>query len=432
MCERQLLLVLDNCEHVLGAAPQIAEFLGACRQVKVLAASREPLRLRWEHELPVPPLTVPDVQSPLDVATLRAIPSVELFVQRAQAVAPSFALTNENAEAVARLCVRLDGLPLALELAAARTRLLSAETMLLRLEHRFSILTSEARDRPARHRTLCAAINWSYGLLDEDERALFRRLSMFDGGCTLEAIEYVGSTVTASSDADNRGPGGSPLAADADPPLASTLDVVGSLVDKSLLRREDVGQAEPRFVMLETIRRHARHELQVQGETDETARRHAEYYLALAEHAAPRLYTAEQHVWLSTTRGGGAQHPTSARLGPIRTHRNRAVDPSGNSARLVLVAPRRPRRRSTLARSGDRGDPCRCGESGPASATDERAQQGGYARARPGRLRAGDQSARRGAVRRAAGRGSAWRSPGRWSCARPWPWIRAIGATAWS
>lgn len=168
---QQLLLVLDNCEHLLEAAPQIADLLGACRQVKVLAASREPLRLRWEHELPVPPLPVPDLRDVGETSTLGMVPSVELFVERAQAVDPSFTLADENAQAVAELCVRLDGLPLALELAAARTRVLPVEAMLRCLEGGLSVLASEARDRPTRHRTLGEAIGWSYDLLSEDERA---------------------------------------------------------------------------------------------------------------------------------------------------------------------------------------------------------------------------------------------------------------------
>jgi predicted ATPase/DNA-binding CsgD family transcriptional regulator len=287
LCEQHVLLVLDNCEHVLEAAPQIAELLGACRQVKVLAASREPLRLRWEHELPIPPLPVPDLQGPADTETLGTFPSVDLFVQRARAVDPAFTLTDENAHAEAGLCVRLDGLPLALELAAARARLLPPGAMLLRLEQGLPLLASAARDRPARHRTLGEAIRWSYDLLDQDERALFRRLSIFIGGCTLDAVEAVCGPRGAEPDGRGAAPG------------VSILEGLASLAGKSLLRREDGAVAEPRFGMLETIREFAREELQGHDDADAVALRHASYYRALAEDAGPRLYSTDQHATLT-------------------------------------------------------------------------------------------------------------------------------------
>ncbi|MFN8637142.1 MAG: tetratricopeptide repeat protein [Chloroflexota bacterium] len=288
--DRQLLLVLDNCEHVLAAASHLAELLSACRKLKVLATSREPLRLRWEHELPVPPLAVPDLRRLPDMATLATVPSVQLFVERALAVHPSFTLTRENVDAIAALCVRLDGLPLALELAAARIKLLPVQAMLFRLEHGFSLLTSEARDRPARHRTLGEAVRWSYDLLDEYEQALFRRLSIFVGGCALEAIERVVSSEwrVASGQADH-----SLLAT-----RYSLLDLLGSLVDKSLLRREETANGELRFRMLETIREFAHERLQACGEEDETARQHTACFLALAEQANPELSGPHQKVWL--------------------------------------------------------------------------------------------------------------------------------------
>ena len=286
--DQEILLLLDNCEHVLDAAPQIAELLSACRRLKVLAASREPLGLRWEHELPVPPLLVPDLRQAADAVALSTVPSVQLFVERARAVDSSFALTDENARAVAELCARLDGLPLALELAAARTKVLPVDAILGRLEHGYALLTSEARDRPVRHRTLHQAIGWSYDLLDEDERALFRRLSIFVGGFTLDA----GFWVMGDGGAD--APSSSPNTYH---PSPITLDLVASLADKNLLRRDVLDQAEPRFGMLETIREFAHEQLQAAGEADETARRHAEYYLELAEDAAPRLYTGEQQAW---------------------------------------------------------------------------------------------------------------------------------------
>jgi len=290
LCDRlrwqQLLLVLDNCEHVLAGMSEIAELLSACRGIKVLATSREPLRLRWEHELPVPPLATPDVQHLADATTLGTVPSVELFVQRARAVDPSFALTDENATAVAGLCVRLDGLPLALELAAARVKVLPVRAMLLRLEHSLSLLASGARDRPTRHRTLGETIGWSYDLLDGNEQAIFRRLSIFAESCDLAAAAAV------------RGPGAVPAGGRIPAIGSSLLAILGSLVDKSLLRREEIDQAEPRFFMLETIRAFAREQLQARGEANETARRHADYFLALAECAEPELSGPDQEAWL--------------------------------------------------------------------------------------------------------------------------------------
>ena len=185
------MLVVDNCEHLLEAAPSIGTLLDACPDLVVLATSREPLRIRHERLQPVSPLKTPPPESKLDVDALIAIPSVELFVQRARHVQPSFQVTPENAAAVAELCRGLDGLPLALELAAARSRALPPEAMLARLESRFDMLKGGRRDDPARHQTLRAALAWSHDLLSPAEQSVFRRLGMFVGGCDLDAAESV-------------------------------------------------------------------------------------------------------------------------------------------------------------------------------------------------------------------------------------------------
>ena len=205
--DRQLLLVLDNFEHLLPAAPVVSDLLRACPGVKILATSRAPLHLRGEREYPVPALALPDPSRPEPVAQLMQYEAVRLFVERAQAAKPDFALTDENAAAVAEICRRLDGLPLAIELAAARVKLLPPQALLERLGERLKVLTGGARDAPARQRTLRDAIAWSHDLLAAQEQTLFRRLAVFAGGCTLEAVEAV-----ANADGDLARLGGDDLA----------------------------------------------------------------------------------------------------------------------------------------------------------------------------------------------------------------------------
>ena len=275
--DRQILLVLDNFEHIMRAAPLVAELLEASRGLKVLVTSRVPLELRGEHELPVPPLALPDPKRLPGVDALARYGAVALFIERATAIRPDFSLTTENAPAVAEICVRLDGLPLAIELAATRTRMLSPQALLARLERRLPMLTGGARDLPARQQTLRSAISWSYDLLDESERALFRRLAIFVGGFTLEAAGAVcGSEGMVGVD---------------------VLDGVASLVAKSLVRELDRVD-EPRFGMLETIREYGLEQLDVSGEAEATRRAHATYFLALVEEAEPKLLGREQLVWV--------------------------------------------------------------------------------------------------------------------------------------
>jgi predicted ATPase/DNA-binding CsgD family transcriptional regulator len=294
--DKQLLLVLDNFEQVLPAAPLVGELLAAGGRLKALVTSRAPLRLRAEYAYPVPPLALPDLRPPAPAGRLPPSGSVRLFVERARAAQPDFALTDVNAPAVAELCHRLDGLPLALELAAARTRVLSPRALVERLERRLPLLTGGPRDAPARQQTLRAAIAWSYDLLDPPERALFRRLAVFAGGCGPEAAAGV-----AASDPRGAAPeDGAPVS----PPDAGlgVLDGLAALVDHSLLRRDESPAAaalpDPRFVMLETVREYAAERLRESGEADAVRRRHAAYYLALAEAAEPRLVGAEQAGWL--------------------------------------------------------------------------------------------------------------------------------------
>jgi predicted ATPase/DNA-binding winged helix-turn-helix (wHTH) protein len=258
------LLLLDNFEQVLPAAKVVAETLEACPSLKILVTSRSCLRIYGEQEFPVTPLAQNS--------------AIELFVQRAAAVWPDFALTSENAPAVQEICSRLDGLPLAIELAAARTKVLPPSAILDRLQSRLQLLTGGALDLPERQQTLRKTIDWSHGLLNEAERKLFRRFSVFVGGCTLEAAEAVGNT--------NRDLG------------IDLFEGLSSLVDKNLVQRVDRAEAEPRFAMLETIREYALERLTESGEQSATRRAHAAYFLVLAEEGNPELSPADRARWL--------------------------------------------------------------------------------------------------------------------------------------
>ncbi|MGH2532243.1 MAG: ATP-binding protein [Thermomicrobiales bacterium] len=290
----QVLLVLDNFEAVVGAAPVIADLLADCPDVKLLVTSRVPLRIAGEQEFPVPPLALPNPRQLQSLGDLAAVESVALFVQRARAVRPDFALTDANAETVTTICRRLDGLPLAIELAAARTKVLSPQALLARLTNRLHVLTGGARDQPARLQTMRDAIAWSYDLLDEEEQALFRRLAVFAGGCSLDAAERVVSHESRDVRNNER--------ATHDPRLTthdSVLDGLASLVDKSLLRPAEEVDGEPRFVMLETVREYGIEQLGMSGEEEATRRAHAAHYLWLAERAHPgRSGGVQEARWL--------------------------------------------------------------------------------------------------------------------------------------
>src|SRR6266567_1005303 len=271
------LLLLDNFEHVLTAAPRLSELLEACPALKLLVTSREVLRLRGEHQFAVLPLALPDPKRLPDDRSLAHVPAVDLFIQRAQAIRSDFQLTDDNARAVASICIRLDGLPLAIELAAARVKLLAPQALLARLDRRLPVLTAGARDLPLRQRTLRNTLAWSYSLLTQEEQHLFQRLSVFTGGATLEAIEAV---CEALGDEPGR-----------------VFDGVALLLDKNLLQKPAQGDEEPRLLMLETIREYGLERLASEGEAHATRQAHAAYYLALAEQAEPQLDSHEQLSW---------------------------------------------------------------------------------------------------------------------------------------
>jgi non-specific serine/threonine protein kinase len=277
--ERAMLLVLDNLEQVLDAAPRLAALLAACPLLTILATSRAPLRVSGERTFEVRPLALPPSVDggAAGLAELGHIEAVQLFVERARAATAGFALTEANAEAVAEICRRVDGLPLAIELAAAQVRLLPPPALLARLGRRLPLLTRGARDAPRRLRTMRDAIAWSHDLLSDEEKILFRRLSVFAGGLTLEAAEAVASP--------------------ADDLAVDVLNGVGSLVDSTLVRLEEPIPGEPRYQMLETVREFGLEELAASGEEEDIRRRHAAWCLALAERAEPELLRAEQRQW---------------------------------------------------------------------------------------------------------------------------------------
>ena len=261
-----MLLLLDNFEHLVQAVPTVAELLAVGPNLKILVTSRAALHVYGEHEFTVPPLALPDSRSMPPVDVLSHYPAVALFVQRAVAVKPDFELNRENAPAVAEICARLDGLPLAIELAAARVKVLSPSSMQTRLTSRLQLLTGGARDMPQRQQTLRAAMDWSYDLLSPAEQKLFRGLSVFVGGCTLEGAEAVCDT---KGDLD-----------------LDMLDGMASMVNKSLVQQVEQAKGESRFVMLETIREYALEKLEASAEQASTKRAHAAYCLVLAEEAA--------------------------------------------------------------------------------------------------------------------------------------------------
>jgi non-specific serine/threonine protein kinase len=273
--DAETLLVLDNLEQVIECGAVIADLLSRCAAVKILATSREPLHVDVEHQFPVRPLAVPDINMRMRPTDLERIPAAALFLDRARMVRPEFALSEENARTVAEICVRLDGLPLAIEMAAAQVKYLTPETMARELDRSTGSLVSSARNLPDRHRTLHACIAWSYDLLNPIQQTYLRTLAVFRGGFTAEAAEAVAEgTATAAS-----------------------RSVLTALVDKGLVEMSPQPDGTPRLAILETIREFALESLAARGEVDGARRRHAQYALDLARRAEPRLHGPEQDLW---------------------------------------------------------------------------------------------------------------------------------------
>jgi len=293
--DRSMLLVLDNLEQLLPI-PFLTRVLSTCGQLTILATSREVLHLSGEFEYVVPPMEIPDLETASDRNAISAIESVALLVDRARQVAPGFALTDDNAADIAAICARLDGLPLAIELAAARLKVFTPATLLERLPDRLSLLTGGPADRPMHQRTIRDTIGWSHDLLPEREQHIFRRLGVFAGGITPEAVEVI-------------------CARDAEAPLCDVeaLDLLMSLADKSLVQRVRQAHDGPRFYLLETVRHYALACLEDAGELAAIRLRHAHYYLDVAEKAAPLLVGPDQETW--TTRIDASQTDMRAALG---------------------------------------------------------------------------------------------------------------------
>ena len=280
---KQLLLILDNFEQVTAGATVVADLLAACPGLMVLVTSRTVLRLSGEYELAVPPLPVPPPGAARDPAALQNYASVRLFAARARAEAPGFELTRRNIQAVAEICRRLDGLPLAIELAAARIRLLTPQALLARLDDRMGVLTTGPRDLPERQRTLRNTLDWSFGLLTADEQALFSRLGVFVGSFGLPAVTAVCGDAAAADQADQPG---------------RVVETLSSLVDSSLVKVEP-SEDEPRFSLLDTIREYALERLRESGDWQDAHHRHAAYFAALAKPADTELHGAGQLAWLN-------------------------------------------------------------------------------------------------------------------------------------
>ena len=274
---KSLLLLLDNFEQVISAAPLVSELFAVSNKLKVLVTSREALRISGEQEYPVPPLSLPDLSQLPSPESLSQFAAVELFVRRAQSVKPDFQITNETAPIIVGICHRLDGLPLAIELAAARIKLLPPGAMLARLEHRLEFLTGGKRDLPARQQTLRNTIAWSYDLLNEDERRLFRLLSVFVGGCNFDAVEAV-----TGNHSDH----------------VPMLDQLGSLLDKSLLQEVEDSNGQPRFLMLGLLSEFGLEKLVSSGEHEKIRQRHVNFFLAFAEEAEANQERSEQIYWI--------------------------------------------------------------------------------------------------------------------------------------
>ena len=328
---RTLLLVLDNCEHVVGAAAELVDaLLRNCPGVRILATSREPLGSAGETTWRVPSLAVPphSAVGELDLEHLTQYETVQLFVDRALAALPGFVVTGQNAAALAEICRRLDGIPLAIELAAARVRAFSVEQIAARLDDRFRLLTAGQRTAMPRQQTLRATVDWSYTLLSDPERALLRRLSVFAGGWTFEAAEAV-----AAGDGIH---------------TYAVLDLLPQLVDKSLVIAEEQRGAV-RYRLLETIRQYARDRLQESGEAERTRDRHLTYFLQLAEEAEPKLRGSEDRR-VPGSIGGRARQPAACPgVGPDPVSSGRRRAAAERCADLVLVAAQLPRRGAPVA-----------------------------------------------------------------------------------
>ncbi len=315
--DKEMLLLMDNFEQVIESAPQVVELMETCPKLRLVVTSRAPLRVRGEKELFVPPLAVPLPNGYFDLQNVSQYAAVELFIQRARSIKPDFAVTNENAPAIAEICHRLDGLPLAIELAAARIKMMTPGELLSRLERRFDILRGGVRELPERQQTLRGAIDWSYDLLGDSTKKLFRRLSVFVGGWTLDAAEAV-------CNLDND------LGFD-------IMDEMQTLVDNSLLLQSQDADGQTRFGMLETIREYAHERLLESGETDQIRHQHALYFLDFARKVEPLVRSRGTRQIYAQDEAGVRKYPCHSRMELLHGQKRRDRSAVGNYARLVLA-----------------------------------------------------------------------------------------------
>ena len=321
--DRQLLLVVDNCEHLVEAAARLVDrLLDSCPGVRILATSREALGVEGEHRYPVPPLSVPEPRGTLSSEELEAFESVRLFVERARGRDHSFSLSSENAFVVAEICRKLEGIPLAIELAAARVGMFSFEQISERLEGSLDLLTRGGRTAMPRQQTLKGTLDWSYELLSEDEKELFGRLSVFARGWTLEASEAVGAGEGVEKEV--------------------VLDLLSGLVEKSLVVVKGSDQGRVRYRLLEPIRQYALEKLEESGEVEAAKRAHAEYFLAMAEEAEPELWGPRDVEGLDRLESR-ARQPEGCTLLGARARRGRAWPTARGSPGDVLARARTPR-----------------------------------------------------------------------------------------
>jgi len=328
--DQQLVILLDTFEQVLPAAPLLAELLSSCPQLKLLVTSRALLHVGGEYEFPIPPLEVPDLRDLPAYDDLLHVASIALFVQRTQAVLPGFQLTVENARAIAELCTRLEGVPLAIELAAARSKVLPPQALLDRLKSRFQVLTGGRRDAPPRQQTLHKTLGWTYDVLSPEEQTLFRTLTVFVGGCSLHAAEAMAAALGDIT--------------------ISVLDGVASLIDKSLLRPPDPEQKDLRLYPFEMMREYGLERLAASGELERACDAHAAYYLAFAEEVE---LVADQVAWQE--RLELEQGNLRAALVAAGAPRGGGGAPDGGRPAAVLGAGRRSERGSQRPGTGPGG-----------------------------------------------------------------------------
>jgi predicted ATPase/DNA-binding CsgD family transcriptional regulator len=337
----ELLLVLDNVEHVIDGAPAVSALLAACPSLKVLATSREPLGVRWEHEFPLTPLRLPCAHASLTLDALAEVPSIALFMRRARAIRPEFTLTDDNAATIAAICRRLDGLPLAIEMAAARMRTVNASLLLFHIERRSDLLGARVPDAPPRHQTMGDLIGWSYDLLSNDEQSLLRRMAVFERGCNREASAAL--------------TGGDPC-------------LLAPLVEKSLAMAVDGSAGESRIRLFETVRSFALERLREQGEEADARHAHAEHVLRFVDEIARRVRDQDAAVYWISRLDADADNVRSALHWLVDQKDTQRAGRLQMTLAAIAAARPEPKNDARATADGDGSDTLSAGSAGPGSA----------------------------------------------------------------